>query len=237
MDARSFLSLLQFSDGLFPAGSYAHSLGLESCVQEGGIHDARGVESFLISYLQGSLAPTDVVAMLASQAAAEGPASTRMQRCVAIDRDLDVMKPARELREASRQMGRQVLRIAGSLGGLFASHDLVTSLLAAVEDGQTPGHHPVAFGVAGAILAWPEKEMIGAYLYSTCATLVSASLRLLPLGQTAGQRILWSLGAAIETLVDEAVGKNDLRDVWSFSPKTEIAAMRHEILDGRLFRS
>jgi urease accessory protein UreF len=66
-ESDAFLGLLQFSDGLFPAGSYAHSFGLESYVTEGTIRDAAGVESFLLSYLQGSVAPTDVVAALASR--------------------------------------------------------------------------------------------------------------------------------------------------------------------------
>ena len=62
MNRDPFLSVLQFSDGLFPVGSYAHSFGLETYVAEGRIRDASGVEAFLHSYLQGSVAPTDVVA-------------------------------------------------------------------------------------------------------------------------------------------------------------------------------
>ena len=71
---------------------------------------------FLLSYLQGSVAPTDVVAALASRKAALSERAARMERCVSIDQSLDAMKPASELRDASRQMGRQVLRIAAQFG-------------------------------------------------------------------------------------------------------------------------
>ena len=78
--------------------------------------------------------------------------------------------------------------------------------------------------------------MAYAYLYSTCAGLTAAALRLLSLGQLAGQRILWAMAPSIARLADEVQGK-DMADVWSFAPGIEIAAMRHAMLDARLFRS
>ena len=237
MNGEAFLSLLQFSDGLFPAGSYAHSFGLETYVANGTVREAEGVERFLLSYLEGSVAPTDVVAALASRkAAALSNRTASMEKCALIDHRLDAMKPASELRDASRQMGRQVLRIAAHLGGPFAAQALTADLLHAVENGQTPGHHAMAFGVVGAALGWPETEMARAYLYSSCAGLVSASLRSLSLGQLAGQRILWALAPSIARLAEEVQGK-DMADMWSFAPGIEIAAMRHATLDARLFRS
>jgi urease accessory protein len=233
MNIDSFLSLLHFSDGLLPVGSYAHSFGLESYTAAGTIRDAEGVESFLRSYLQGSVAPTDVVAMLvAREAASRGD----MDECFLIDQNLDAMKPAAELRDASRQMGRQLLRIAANLGDPFASHGLAPQLFRAVEIQETPGHHAIAFGAVGSVLGWHEREMACAYLYSACAGIVACSLRLLPLGQLAGQRILWSLSPSISALAEEAQGKQ-MADIWSFAPGMEIAAMRHATLDARLFRS
>ncbi len=236
MNTETFLGLLQFSDGLLPVGSYAHSFGLESYAAAGTIRDTGGVESFLLSYLQGSVAPTDVVAMLAARRAALCERSAGMERCLMIDRSLDAMKPASELRDASRQMGRQVLRIATNLGEPFAPHGLTTDLFLAVENERTPGHHAMAFGAVGAVLGWLELDMACAYLYSACAGLVAAALRLLSLGQLAGQRILWALGPSIARLAEEVQGK-DMAEIWSFAPGLEIAAMRHATLDARLFRS
>ena len=225
----SFLSLLQFADGLFPAGAYAHSFGLEYCVQCGEISDASGVENFLRAFLEGSMAPADAVALLCAWRAAK---AGNFAACVALDETLDAMKTAGELREASRQMGRQTLRVANHL----PCHALLTELSEAVANESTPGHHAVIFGMIGGVMAWPRKEMVGAYLHSASAALVGAALRLLPLGQLAGQHILWNVRPLIARLAEEVQGKSQ-PDMWSFAPALEIASMRHAMLDARLFRS
>jgi urease accessory protein len=224
-----FLNLLQFSDGLFPAGAYAHSFGLESCVQSGEVRDVAGVEAFLRAYLEGCAGPTDGVALVCARRAA---ANEKLEPCLALDEMLDAMKAASELRDASRQMGRQTLRVATHL----PCHPLLEEFGKAVGAEITPGHHPIVFGMIGGILGWDALEMAGAYLYSTSAALVGAALRLLPLGQLAGQRIVWNVRPLIATLAEEAQDKREA-DMWSFAPALEIASMRHALLDARLFRS
>lgn len=224
-----FLSLLQFSDGLFPAGAYAHSFGLEACVQEGEVSDANGVESFLRSYLEGCAAPTDAIVLLcARRAAADGNLAT----CLALDEMLDAMKTPSELRDASRQMGRQTLRV----GTHLPCPPLLEEFGKSVAAEKTPRHHAVIFGIIGGVLDWNAMDMTSAYLYSTSAALVGAALRLLPLGQLAGQRILWNVRPLIATLAADAQDKNEAA-IWSFAPALEIASMRHALLDARLFRS
>lgn len=225
----NFLSLLQFTDGLFPAGAYAHSFGLESYVQSGGVTDAAAVEQFLRAYLGGSAAPTDLVAMQCARKDAE---AGDLAACISMDETLDAMKAAGELRDASRQMGRQTLRVANH----FASHALLAEFVEAVAAELSPCHHAIVFGMIGATMQWPGQEMAGAYLYSTSAAMVGAALRLLPLGQLAGQRILWSIRPLIAQLAQAARGKGR-DDMWSFAPALEIAGMRHARLEARLFRS
>ena len=224
-----FLSLLQFADGLFPAGAYAHSFGLEICVQSGEVRDVSGVEAFLRAYLESSVAPTDAVALQCAQRAAS---NDDLAACLALDQTLDAMKAAKELRDASCQMGRQTLRVATSL----SSYPLLDDFNRAVAGEDTPGHHPVVFGIVGGVLSWDALEMTSAYLYSTSAALVGAALRLLPLGQLAGQRILWNVGPLIARLAKDTQSKNQ-DDMWSFAPAIEIASMRHALLEARLFRS
>jgi len=224
-----FLSLLQFTDGLFPAGAYAHSFGLESCVQAGEVSDAAGVEAFLRAYLEGCAGPTDAVALVSARRAA---AIENFPSCLSLDDMLDAMKAPSELRDASRQMGRQTLRAATHL----PCHPMLGEFGKAVGEEITPGHHAIVFGMIGGILGWDALEMTGAYLHSTSAALVGASLRLLPLGQLAGQRILWNVKPLVATLAEEAQDKHEA-DMWSFAPALEIASMRHALLDARLFRS
>jgi urease accessory protein len=225
----NFLSLLQFSDGLFPAGAYAHSFGLESCVQSGEVRSAEGVEEFLRGYLAGSAAPADLVALLCARRAGE---AGDLASCYALDDLLDAVKLAAELREASRQMGRQTLRVANSL----INNNLLSEFGNAAAKGFTPCHHPIVIGMIGTAFDWPCLDISNAYLYSTSAAIVGAALRLLPLGQLAGQRILWNLRPLISRLAAEAQNKNQ-DDLWSFTPALEIAGMQHATLDARLFRS
>lgn len=224
-----FLSLLQFTDGLFPAGAYAHSFGLESCVQAGEVRDAAGVEAFLRAYLEGCVAPNDAVALVCARRAAT---HENLKSCLALDDIFDAMKTPSELRDASRQMGRQTLRVAIHL----ICHPFLEEYGNAVAEGNTPGHHPIVFGMIGGILEWDSLEMTSAYLYSTSVALVGAALRLLPLGQLAGQRIVWNVNTLISMLAEEAQDKTE-SDMWSFAPVLEIASMRHAFLDARLFRS
>ncbi|HVA94312.1 MAG TPA: urease accessory protein UreF [Candidatus Dormibacteraeota bacterium] len=229
MHMDSFLSLLQFSDGLFPAGAYAHSFGLEYYVQSSGVTNAAGVEGFLRAHLESSLAPTDAVALLCARRAGK---VGDLPACIALDETLDAMKAAGELRDASRQMGRQTLRVANHMPG----QPLLAQYGQAVAQGLAPGHHPVVFGMIGAAMQWPAQEMTGAYLHSFSAALVGAALRLMPLGQLAGQRILWNVHPLIAKLAGEAQGKTQ-EEMWSFAPALEIASMRHASLEARLFRS
>lgn len=226
---QQFLSLLQFADGLFPAGAYAHSFGLEACVQSGEVRDAAGVEAFLRAFLKGSAGPADAaVVVCARRAAATGD----LELLVSLDANLDAIKAASELRDASRQMGRQTLRVAANL----PRSPLIEQFAQAVAEGLTPGHHAVVFGAIGGTLSWDSLETTGAYLYSASAALVGAALRLLPLGQLAGQRILWNAQPLIGELARDAQDKTE-EDIWSFAPALEIASMRHARLDARLFRS
>ncbi|HEY7826385.1 MAG TPA: urease accessory protein UreF [Candidatus Acidoferrales bacterium] len=229
MNTDSFLSLLQFSDGLFPAGAYAHSFGLESCVQSGEVRDAEGVSEFLRSYLEFSAGPTDAVAAVCAWRAGK---AGDLGECFALDERLDARKAASETRNASRQMGRQTLRVATHM----MRQRLLVEFFAAAENDSTPAHHAVAFGLVGSAYDWPAEEMVSAYLFSSAAALVGASLRLMPLGQLAGQRIL---GGARPWIAQLASKIPDLRedDMWTFAPSLEIAAMRHATLDARLFRS
>lgn len=226
-----FLSLLQFADGLFPAGAYAHSFGLEYLVQSVDVRDAAGVEAFMRAYLEGCAAPTDAVALVCARRVS-ATANGSLAPCLALDRMLDAMKAPSELRDASRQMGRQTLRVATHI----PCHSSLAEFCKCVADEITPGHHAIVFGMIGGILQWSALEMTGAYLYSTSAALVGAALRLLPLGQLAGQRILWNVGPLIAALAEAAQDKRE-SDMWSFAPALEIASVRHALLDARLFRS
>lgn len=223
------LSLLHFADSAFPAGGYAHSFGLERYCQAGIIRDRAGLERFLLTQIEGSAGPCDATAAVGALTAL---GQDDLGTCRRLDETLEAMKVVREFRDGSRQMGRQTLRVAAELTGdrrlLGYLHD--------VGARRAPGHHAVAFGMAGGALGWEAADTASAFLYSTTALLVGAALRLLPMGQMEGQQVLWSLHPVIERVAREA-SERDPANLWSFTPGIDVQAILHERAEARLFRS
>ncbi|HTW87657.1 MAG TPA: urease accessory UreF family protein [Candidatus Binataceae bacterium] len=229
MTPEALVSLLRFADGLFPAGGYAHSLGLETYVQRGAIVDAAGAETYLCAYLEASAGPCDAVAAVGALKAAR---RNDLAALLHFDRALDAMKPAFELREASRQMGRQAMRVAAATVGA----PIVKQFEQAVAEAHAPCHHAIVFGLVGGVCGWTPENAATAYLYATAAQLIGAEMRLLPIGQIEGQQILARIAERITHLARDA-SERGFEEIWSFAPGIEIAAMRHAALDARLFRS
>jgi len=225
----AWLALLQFADGLFPAGGFAHSFGLETYAQDGAVRDRAGLEAFVAAHLEGSAGPADAVA---AAAAVRFAGAGDRAGWVALDEQLEAMKAVPETRAASRQMGRQTLRVAAALG----DDAFLADLARAVDEGLAPGHHAAVFGAAlGRAGAAPEA-VAAAYLHSTAALLVGAGLRLIALGQVDGQRALAAMRPRIARLAAAAAVAVP-SDMWSFAPGLELAGIRHATLDARLFRS
>jgi len=228
-DSERLLAVLQLADGLFPAGGFAHSFGLETYVQTGVVRDAAALEAFVGAHLEGSAGPADAVAAACASRLAT---SDDLAGLIDLDGRLEAMKCVPEFRAASRQMGRQTARTAAA----FAGDPFIARLAAAIDDGVTAGHHAVVFGaVLGRQGANPETAA-AAYLHSTAALLVNSGLRLLAVGQVEGQRVLAALRPRVAALAAAAAAAT-VEDMWSFTPGLEIAGLRHADLDARLFRS
>jgi len=225
----SLLPLLHLTDTAFPAGGYAHSFGLETYCQDGRVTDADSLAAFLTMQLEGAAGPCDATAAVTAR---RRFSAGELAGCCLLDATLEAMKPARELREASRQMGRQTLRVAGAL----TAHPALTGYLADVDAGRAPGHHGVAFGMAAGALGVADEAVAAGYLYSATSLLVGAALRLMRLGQLEGQRVLWRLHPVIARVAAEATARN-ADDMWSWAPGLELASIRHAGLEARLFRS
>jgi len=228
-DPTALLALLQFSDGLFPTGGFAHSFGLETYTQAGIVKDRGGLEDFLRAHLEGSSGPADAVA---ATSAARFAAQGDLAACHALDDRLDAMKCVPEFRAASVQMGRQTARAAAALG----DDPFIGRLARAVEDGTVSGHHAMIFGAVAGRHGADARTAAAAFLHSTTALLVNAALRLLPIGQIEGQQTLAALRPLMAALA-EAAALATPEEMWSFAPGLELAGLRHAELDLRLFRS
>jgi len=228
MNAISLLTGLRFVDSFFPSGSYAFSSGLEAAVQGG---QARTVEEFaryVKDLLDGSISRREAVAVARAWEAQAGCAVTA---AMDTDHELDSMILCSEIRAASRQMGRQVIRNAAE-GRMGAA--MLREFCTMVDNELTPGHFPVCIGLTLGVAGWGRADTVAAFLYQTAVSFVSAGMKLLPLGQRDGQRLL-NLWTPWIAQVADNIKPDDPLCGWS--PVQEIYAMRHARLESRLFRS
>jgi urease accessory protein len=106
--------------------------------------------------------------------------------------------------------------------------------LAMVEAGQSPGHMAVSLGLTLAAAGWAKEDVIASFLYQTATGFVAAAMKLMPIGQREGQRLLEDWIEVIEPVSQRAAQQGELR---SWSPIQDIYAMKHSRLESRLFRS
>ena len=214
---------------VFPFGAFAHSSGLETFVSDGLVCAGKHLVRFIESYLIGLVGRSDLLFVkLSYYAAVKGD----VNEIVRLDHLVHAMKPAKELRAASIQMGRQVLQV---MKDLYPSV-LLQSLWQCLETRELLAHHPIMFGaVCGSIGIEMEATLL-TYLYSTVSALVSAGVRLIPIGHSDGQRALNELKPLMARMA-RAVEMLGEADISAFAPALEVRAMQHERLSTRLFKS
>ena len=228
MDTLSLIHGLRFVDSFFPSGGYAFSSGLEAAMQGGAVKDSDQLGRYVEDLLRGGMSRREV---LAAKVANRAGATGVVARAIEMDRDLEATKIGREARVASRQMGRQILKIAGDQ---LRDKPVVDAYRDAVEADRAPGHLAVSFGLTLGTCGWSAQDTAAAFLYQTAVGFVSAGMRLSPLGQFEGQRVLGEWLPLIDRIsreVDAAMAMS------SWSPIQDIYAMRHGRLEWRLFRS
>ena len=169
--------------------------------------------------------------VLAAKRANRAATTGSLEAAVTVDRELDSTKLGRESRLASRQMGRQVIRVAADQ---IRANLFLSTYRDEVEADRAPGHLAVAFGLTMGTCGWSPEETAAAFLYHTAVGFISAAMRLSPIGQYEGQRILGEWLPLIERISRE-VDPDTVMSSWS--PVQDIYAMRHGSLEWRLFRS
>ena len=226
---QALLRLLQLTDTAFPTGAFAHSFGLETYVARGTVDTEAALQAFITNTLLHAIAPSEGVAcMIAAHAGTDW--EDIVQR---LDRRLTAMKAVSEFREASRSLGMRFLRTSTQLYTLPRA----TRYLADIDAKQLHGHMCLAYGLICHDLALPLPPALSAWFRHYCACLVSVGVRLIPLGQTAGQTLLAHLGTTIVTAVERTLGQ-DMDDMTSFAPGQELAGIIHrDVLATRLYIS
>ena len=225
---QSLWQLLQISDQFFPTGAYAFSHALETYVALRLVHNRTSCQALFENLCHNALGPCDLVYCAQAFRLA---AMQSLPGIVELDHRLTALKVPRELRLESRHTGQAFLRAALTL----RPASLVTDFWQQVQQGTTPGHHAIAFGLVTQGLALLEEPALLAYLYTVTAGWVAAAVRLVPLGQTDGQRLLQALAP---TLLDLMPYRQLTPEAaWSCTPGLDMRSMQHERLCSRLCRS
>ncbi len=218
------LQLFAWLSPSFPVGAFAYSHGLESAVDDGLVHDAESLAAWLGDLLRHGSARQDAV--LAAEAWRLAPAADAVAYAALNDLAL-ALAPSRERRLET-----------GGTGRAFAD-----AIRGAWPDGHCPAlpqnedvAYPVAFGAAAGTAKLPLASGLEALALGFVGNLVSAAVRLGPIGQTDGQRVTAALLPEARRLGAVAAGST-LDDLGACALRSDIAALRHETLYSRLFRS
>jgi urease accessory protein len=214
MRTNHLLTLNQWFSPGYPLGSFAYSHGLETAIQDGRITTAAQLECWLSDLLEHGTGRSDAVLLLTAYGCADIAAAQML------DVDARAYSPSAERLWESVQQG-----------------DAFCRTTMAIWDVDLPAlTHPVAVGFAAGRLDMPAPLTATLYLHAFAANLVSCAVRLVPLGQTEGQAVLQRLAPVCEATARAAADETP-DELASTTFAADIAAMRHETLEHRIFRT
>jgi urease accessory protein len=226
MNNLALLALLQLTSPALPVGAYSYSEGLETLVDRHLIHDTTQLQLWLTESMTiGSIGIETAIVLRAHHAWSSGD----FNRLTYWNHWLSAARESHELQQQNWQMGQSLLKLMRNLQPQASWSELENSL------GENC-NFAIAFAIAAALGEMDEHTTLTGYLYSWASNLVSAGVKLIPLGQTDGQRLLQNLGTPIMIAVDRALVLPD-KDLFSCNWGMALASITHETQYSRLFRS
>ena len=218
--------LLQIASPTLPIGAYSYSQGLEWAVESGEVRDAATAQTWIGDVLECVVAPGEAAVtwrLLVAAQHADWPALATWNAWFRASRETS------ELRAETEQTG-------GSLAKLLRDLDLSDPPASGIAATLAPVTLPAAYALAARAFSIPADAALAAYVWTWLENQVLAAIKLVPLGQVAGQRLLTALGAGIPVVAATAAALHD-DDLSTFAPGLALASARHETQYTRLFRS
>jgi len=204
------LSLLQWMSPAFPTGGFAYSHGLEAVIAEGE-RTAQGIGAWIEGVLRHGSGQADAVLLAAV---------LRGEDAGAVDAVAKAMAGTKERLGETLEQGAAFARTVRVLTGR----------------GLPPRALPVAVGEAARDLGLPVEEVVAFYLHAFAANLVACATRFAPLGQTEGQAVLAELHPVIGEVAARATTAG-VDEIGTAALAAEMASMRHEAMDVRIFKT
>jgi len=217
--------LLTWASPSFPTGAFSYSHGIEYAVEEGLVTNAAQLQDWVGWIVCHGAMYSDAVLLAHAYRAAEAVSNAKLDEVAEL---AAAMRGTAETAMESLQQGASFFDTAQAV---WPSKRMAAFLK---RNGAKPAL-PVAVALlsAGAV---PLRETLGAYLHAAMANLVSAGVRLIPLGQTDGQRSIVALEGAVTASVERAL-TTSLDDLATAAPMVDWTSTRHETQYTRLFRS
>ncbi len=219
----SLLQLMWLASPALPIGGFSYSEGIESAIDAQLVTDEESAAGWLLNQLHLSLARCELAVCAQAIAAWQ---DQDMQRIADLDAWVLQTRETSEMRQQSEQMGRSLQEWLKTVRPGLASTAGTGRFLT----------YPIAFALAASVIGAPVRDCLLAYAFGWAENMVQASLKSVPLGQSAGQRILGRLALDIPPAVDTALALHD-GDRQAYSPMLAILSARHETQYSRLFRS
>jgi urease accessory protein len=216
------LKLLQLVSPSLPVGAYSYSQGLEAAIEARGVKDEASALQWIGDVLSLSLGGMEAPVFLRLADAWSRGNAAQVQLW---NEYFVASRESAELRAETLQMGYSLRRLLRDLALDVAPLDRHEELA-----------YPTAFTFATAHWHIDAQEALAAYLFAWIENQVLAAIKAVPLGQTAGQRMLLALGESVAPAVAHARECAD-DDLGNFAPGLAILSSRHETQYSRLFRS
>ncbi|MCU5745407.1 urease accessory protein UreF [Staphylococcus sp. SQ8-PEA] len=223
------LRLFQFCDSQFPTGAFSHSLGLETYIQRQTVHDEQTFYQWLKLFLNEQLTYSDGLAMRLTH---EAIVNNDTDKLLHLDRLIYVQNLPKETRQGTKQMGRRMAKLALEL----YDSQWIDWYHQQMLDKNAQLHPAIVFTMLGHHLNVALESIIDYYLYQNVSSLTQNAVRAIPLGQTAGQRIVNRLYPII-TSVRERIFEIKESELGITAPGLELNQMEHEHVNVRIFIS
>ncbi len=225
MSDASLLQLMWLASPALPIGGFSYSECFESSVDAGFVATESEASDWLADQLQLSLARSELSVL--AQAVPAWRAQDH-ERIAVLNAWVLQTRESAELRAQTEQMGRSLLE-------WLRNHTTasVTQIQVLAELQPT---YPLAFALAAGSTTAAPRDCLLAYAFGWAENMMQAAVKAVPLGQSAGQRILSRLAADIPGAVDHAMTLTD-ETRQAFSPMLAILSAQHEVQYSRLFRS
>jgi len=220
----ALMRLMQLASPTLPVGAYSYSQGLEWAVAAGTVRDAESAARWIEDVFRNCVATFELPCLIAMLAAAR--ANDRIELRRLNDRYLAARESA-ELRAETVQMGRSLVRLMHELEEVRPTAELL-------RDMKEPSY-PCAWACTAAAFALAPDQCRLAYAWAWIENQVLAAIKLVPLGQSAGQRMLIELSGKADALCAEAPSPES--EWTNFAPALGLASTAHETQYTRLFRS